>query len=126
MSDRYAICPFCNTPVEISNEFINQIVVCPHCKEEICFSEEELVDAERAKIIAEKAKIEAERSKTEYRFLILELDKIEYTLNRLWREDGWQVVSQSTVLLSESSLGVGGFSAGTKKEGIAFTLKREK
>ena len=125
MTDHVAICPFCNVPVEISKESLNQIVICPNCKEEICFSEEDLVDAERARTVLEKAKIAAERARVEYRFLILELDNVEYTLNRLWRDEGWQVVSQSTVFLSESSLGVGGFSGSTRKEGIAFTLKRE-
>ena len=125
MAGHVAICPFCNVTVEISKESLNQIVICPNCKEEVCFSEEDLVDAERARIVSEKAKIDAERARIEYRFLILEFDNIEYTLNRLWRDEGWQVISQSTVFLSESNLGVGGFSGGTRKEGIAFTLKRE-
>ena len=118
MANHVVNCPFCEAPLEISEESINQIFLCPKCKEEICFFEEDLVNAEKTQRLAERTKIE-------YRFLILELDNIESTLNRLWRNEGWEVVSQSTVFLSENSLGVGGFSGGTRKEGIAFTLKRE-
>ena len=65
-----------------------------------------------------------ERKRTEYRFLILELKRgdIERELNRLYRDQGWEVVSQSTVFLSEDHHDMRDV---TRKEGIAFTLKRE-
>ena len=101
-----------------------------NCREEICFSEEDFAEEEKrlAAIRREKIKKQAqlERIKTEYCFIILKFADVEETLNRLWQDEGWQVVSQSTVFLSESSGGIGGFSAGTRTEGIAYTLKREK
>ncbi len=159
-------CPFCNTSMDIPKELINQIVLCPNCKEELCFSEEDFIEFQKKsdqievqKIEAEerleaqkteelKQKIEAEerleaqkteelkqkieaierseRTKTEYRFLILKIEEIESTLNRLWLNEGWHVVSQSTVFLSEQSLGIGSFTGSTRTEGIAYTLKRER
>ena len=76
---------------------------------------------------AESAKRE-ERKRTEYRFLVLELGRnqhggaIERELNRLYRDQGWEVVSQSTVFLSEDHRDMRDVK---RKEGIAFTLKRE-
>ena len=119
MTDHVANCPFCNTPVKITQELLNQVLCCPNCREEICFSEEDFAEEE-------KRQAQLERLKIEYRFIILKLNEVEETLNYLWQDEGWQVVSQSTVFLSESSGGIGGLSAGTRTEGIAYTLKREK
>ena len=64
-----------------------------------------------------------ERARIEYRFLILERREsaIQRELNSLGA-GGWEVVSQSTVVLSEDHRDVRDIK---RKEGIAFTLKRE-
>ena len=148
MENLAANCPFCNTSIKITKELVNQVVICPNCNEEVCFSDDDLFDidslektrhlaeiqlaeaqqaeAKRAAAAKRLAEIQYQRSQTEYRFIILEFDKIENTLNYLWQHEGWQVVSQSTVFLSENSVGIGGFAGSTRKEGIAYTLKREK
>ena len=40
--------------------------------------------------------------------------------------EGWHVVSQSTVFLSETSGGLLGIAGRTRQEGILYTLEREK
>ena len=158
MNDCTANCPFCNSAIEFSIDLLDTIILCPCCKEEICFSENDIIEfseAGKKRIETKKREEEArqkeiqaqqriaevakqkeiarlnqqkkqERCKTEYRFIVLKFEDVETTLNRLWRNEGWQVVAQSTVFLSETSASLGGIGGGTKTEGIAYTLKREK
>ena len=144
MSNQTAFCPLCNSAVEFSSDLLDKIIVCSNCKEEIVFSENDIIDFLEVVRKEEELKREAarkeeelkreairqrkreERAQTEYCFIILEFSDIGKTLNNLWLNEGWQVVSQSTVFLSESSAGFGGLSNGSRTEGIAYTLKREK
>ena len=119
MTDYVADCPFCKKPVKVPKHLVALTAICPHCSKEICFSEKELIE-NKENLIRE------ERMKTEYSFIILKFDEVETSLNHLWQEEGWQVVSQSTVFLSETSAGMFGCSGSTRTEGIAYTLKREK
>ena len=144
MNDCKANCPLCNSAIEFSIDLLDTIILCPCCKEEICFSEKDIIEfSEAVKKRIEAKKIEEEvkqkqaqqriaerkkqeRFKQEYRFIILKFEEIENTLNHLLHNEGWQVVSQSTVFLSETSAGFGSLERGTKTEGIAYTLKKEK
>ncbi len=133
MSNYTAFCPLCNSAVEFSSDLLDKIIVCSNCKEEIVFSENYIIDFLEVARKEEELKREAirqrkreERAQTEYCFIILKFNDIDKTLNNLWLNEGWQVVSQSTVFLSESSSGFGGLSSGSRTEGIAYTLKREK
>lgn len=57
--------------------------------------------------------------------MVVEFKDAEEIINHLWQSEGWYVVSQSTVFLSESSGGWGGLSAGTKTEGLALVFRRD-
>ena len=144
MNDCAANCPFCNSAIEFSIDLLDTIVLCPVCQEEICLSKNDIIDFSEAKRREEKfqqenveiekrellklkqLKEKQKRSRTEYRFIVLKFEDVETTLNHLWHNEGWQVVAQSTVFLSETSASLGGLGGGTKTEGIAYTLKREK
>lgn len=144
MSDCAANCPFCNSVVKFSTDLLNTIILCPNCNGEVCFFENDILEFseaekrkkeanEREAYVARQREIgrlnqqkKQERAKTEYRFVVLAIEDVEKKLNNLWINEGWQVVSQSTVFLSELSAGLGGISAGARTEGIAYTLKREK
>ena len=59
---------------------------------------------------------------------MLEVDDTEKMSKKLSAQaaEGWHVVSQSTVFLSETSGGLLGIAGGTRQEGILYTLEREK
>jgi DNA-directed RNA polymerase subunit RPC12/RpoP len=105
------MCPKCHNVVSV--EFLSQgmEVECPGCKHSFT--------AQRQS---------AAPGKIEYKTAVIEIDepdKMAEQLN-LYAKDGWLVVSQSTIFLSEGSIGLYGFGAGTRREGILYTFKREK
>ena len=104
-------CPHCSKDFFISEEHLDNIFVCPHCNEELCFSK----DGFETK----------PQRKSSFKFIIAQFDEVEEILNMLYRQEGWYVVSQSTVFLSETSGGIGGFGAGTREEGLALILRKD-
>ena len=106
-----ATCPHCSKTLFIPEENLYTSCVCPHCNEEICFTRD---DAE-----AES------RRKSKFKFVIAKFDDVERIVNTLYKEEGWYVVSQSTVFLSETSGGIGGFGAGTREEGLALIFRKD-
>lgn len=88
--------------------------ICRFCKSSIPV--EAIKCAHCGEFILEKRKI--------YKCLVLKFNDAEEFLNTL-SFDGWEVVSHSTVFLSESSIGIWGASGSTREEGIAVILSKE-
>lgn len=101
-------CPHCNEFVKIEQYLDGYEVSCPKCKQDF---------------IAQNQN--KNQCQVEYKFQIFEFDEIPQGLSAL-AADGWEVVSQSTIFLSEGSAGLLGISGGTRTEGIGYTLKRFK
>lgn len=104
------MCPKCHNVVSV--EFLSQgmEVECPGCKHSFT--------AQRSS---------AAPGKIEYKTAVIEIDepdKMAEQLN-LYAKDGWLVVSQSTIFLSEGEVGFFGIESGTRKEGILYTFKKE-
>ena len=109
---KYAVtCPHCSKSLFISEEHFDNICVCPHCNEELCFTKDDI-------------ETEPQR-KSRFKFVIAKFDDVERIVNTLYKEEGWYVVSQSTVFLSETSGGIGGFGAGTREEGLALIFRKD-
>jgi len=140
--DTIVLCPVCQEEICLSK---NDIIDFSEAKRREEKFQQEKAEIEKRELLKlkqlkeKKAEIEKrellklkqlkekqERSRTEYRFIVLKFEDVETTLNHLWHNEGWQVVAQSTVFLSETSASWGGLGGGTKTEGIAYTLKREK
>ena len=99
-------CPHCEKFYEVEEELAEEIVKCPGCKEE--FFVEKYVEPEPRRI---------------YKFLILKFEDVEDTINQFATDD-WEVISHSTVFLSENSGGLWGVSAGTREEGLSIILSK--
>lgn len=104
------MCPKCHNVVSV--DFLSQgmEVECPGCKHSFT--------AQRPS---------AAPGKIEYKTAVIEIDepdKMAEKLN-LYAKDGWIVVSQSTIFLSEGGVGFLGIESGTRKEGILYTFKKE-
>ncbi len=138
-------CSHCSQKLTISEEQIDSIYVCPHCHEELCFSMEDIemerkmqkeleekIQEENNRIREENIRIQEEnirslkiqsRRKTSFKFVIAKFNEVEKIVNSLYQEDGWYVVSQSTVFLSESSEVI--FGTGRREEGLALIFRKD-
>ena len=109
---KYAVtCPHCSKDFFISEEHFDNVFVCPHCNEELCFTRDDIETVTQRK--------------SKFNFLIVKFDDVERIVNSLYREEGWYVISQSTVFLSESSGSIAGFGAGTREEGLALIFRKD-
>ena len=115
MEDFFFNCPFCHNQIKAKMSWRGKTAECPFCKSNC------VVPLEESAPSPDSAEIE-------YKVVILEVgntDKMSMELNK-YAADGWQVVSQSTVFLSETSAGLMGLAGGTRQEGILYTLCRKK
>lgn len=115
MEDFFFNCPFCHNQIKAKTSWRGKTAECPFCKSNC------VVPLEESASSPDSAEIE-------YKVVILEVgntDKMSMELNK-YAADGWQVVSQSTVFLSETSAGLMGLAGGTRQEGILYTLCRKK
>ena len=111
MEDFFFNCPFCHNQIKAKTSWRGKTAECPFCKSNC------VVPLEESAPSPDSAEIE-------YKVVILEVgntDKMSMELNK-YAADGWQVVSQSTVFLSETSAGLMGLAGGTRQEGILYTL----
>ena len=131
---RYEVtCPHCSKVLSISEEDFNRVCVCPHCHEEIDFTkddialEETLREEENRLLLNENKKLlnMHSRKKSRFKFIIAKFDEVEGLLNLLYREEGWYVISQSTVFWSQTSGSIGGFGAGTREDRLALILRKD-
>ncbi len=140
-------CPHCSQKLTISEEHIDNICLCPHCHEEVCFNMEDIelekkmqmdlekkIQEENNRIREKNIRIQEEnkrrlkmqsRRKTSFKFIIAKFNDVERIVNMLYWEEGWYVISQSTVFLSESSGSIGGFGSGRREEGLALILRKD-
>ena len=112
MANFFFKCPNCQNEIKADSSWTGQEAECPFCLKNC------VVPAERKAFSALK----------EYKTIMLEVDDTENMSEKLNAQaaEGWRVVSQSTVFLSETSGGLMGLSGGTRQEGIFYTLEREK
>jgi transcription elongation factor Elf1 len=112
MENFFFNCPFCHNEIKAKTSWRGKTAECPFCKSSCVVPLEKTVDCSSS-AVDEK-----------YKVVIVEVgntDKMSMELNK-YAADGWQVVSQSTVFLSETSGGLMGLSGGTRQEGILYTL----
>lgn len=110
-------CPICQMPLTLSNEHLDKKCQCPHCHEEICFSQGDLM---RSGMRQARRRIDAE-----FKFIVVKFNEAEQVINSLYCSEGWYVISQSTIFLGETSAGWGGLGAATREEGLALILRRD-
>ena len=116
MEDFFFNCPFCHNQIKAKTSWRGKTAECPFCKSNC------VVPLENSAVPPVSA------AEGKYKVVILEVgntDKMSMELNK-YASDGWQVVSQSTVFLSETSAGLMGLAGGTRQEGILYTLCRKK
>lgn len=126
-------CPHCSKVLSISEENFDNICVCPYCHKEIDFTQDDIAfdetlrEEENRLLLNENKKVLGmqSRKKSRFKFVIAKFDEVEGLINMLYQKEGWYVISQSTVFLSETSGGIGGFGAGTREEGIAMILRKD-
>lgn len=141
-NDRFDIflCDYCKTICSREKEFRELTYKCEKCKkkfspilgkwalqqekieEEKNLKEQELKRQEQLLELHQKQQV---WSKTSYKVLILKFNEAEKIINMLAHQEGWRVISHSTVFLSESTAGFGGFEAATRKEGLAVILQKD-
>lgn len=112
MENFFFNCPFCHNEIKAKTSWRGKTAECPFCKSSCVVPLEKTVDSSSS-AVDEK-----------YKVVIIEVGntgKMSEELNK-YVADGWQVVSQSTVFLSETSGGLMGLSGGTRQEGILYTL----
>ena len=121
-------CPHCSKTLSISEENFDNICVCPHCHKEIDFTRddialEESLREEEDELLsrANRVLLKQSQRKSRFKFVIARFDEVEGLLNLLYREEGWYVISQSTIFLSETP----GFASSTREEGLALILRRD-
>ena len=138
-------CPLCSKTLFISEENIDNIIICPFCHEEVCFAMED-VELERKmqkelemkkreeqkrkqeedeRILEERNRIlkKEARKKTSFKFVIAKFNEVEELVNALYREEGWYVISQSTVFIGETP---GIFTnTSTREEGLALIFRKD-
>ena len=68
MSNYTAFCPLCNSAVEFSSVLLDKIIVCSNCKEEIVFSENDIIDFLEAARKEEELKLPSEKPAPDFRF----------------------------------------------------------
>ena len=100
-------CPHCGQRYEIEEADVGREIDCMNCG--------------RSFSLRECASDHPERRPSKVKFVILAFDRVESELNRLY-EEGWHVVSQSTVFWKEESRPFRGEAA--REERIAFLLSR--
>lgn len=104
------MCPKCHNVVSV--EFLSQgmEVECPECKHSFAAQRQSSAPG-----------------KIEYKTAVIEIDKPDEMSEKLnlYAKDGWLVVSQRTIFLSEGMVGFGGIGVGTKCEAILYTFKKE-
>ena len=107
---KYAVtCPHCSKELFISEEHFDNVCVCPRCNKEMIFTMDDI-------------KTESQR-KSSFKFVVAKFDEVEELINTLYKQEGWYVVSQSTVFLSETP---GIFtSTSTREEGLALILRKD-
>ncbi len=103
-------CPFCEDDFLVGEEFSNQVVNCPHCNEEV--------------YVEAKPQLK-KMTRKEYKTIMTEgIQDLEEQLN-MHGHHGWRPVTMTTIFLSETTGGVGGFSSGQKREGLVVILEKE-
>ena len=101
-------CPHCGQRYEIEEADVGREIDCMHC-------------GRRFSLIKGEEPPPSERKPHKVKFVILAFDQVETELNRLY-DEGWRVVSQSTVFWKEESRPFRGEAA--REERIAFVLSR--
>ena len=112
MEDFFFDCPFCHNSIKAKTSWRGKTAECPFCKADCVVPLETAVSPS---------------DEEQYKVVVIEVASsgaMSQELNRYAR-DGWRVVSQSTIFMSETS-GLMGLSGGTRQEGILYTLMREK
>ena len=115
MEDFFFNCPFCHNEIKAKTSWRGKTAECPFCKSNC------IVPLENSAVLPVSTSAEME-----YKAVILEIKstgEMSRELNK-YASEGWHVVSQSTVFLSETS-GLMGLSGGTRQEGILYTLCRK-
>lgn len=118
MEDFFFICPFCQQEIKAKTSWRGQTAECPFCKESCVVPDKTEPSVPSSGRFPER----------EYKVVILEVaaaPEMTRQLN-LYVREGWRVISQSTIFISETSAGLMGLGGGTKQEGILYTLEREK
>ena len=98
-------CPHCGQRYEIEEADVGREIDCMNCGRSFSLREVGEAPPEPLRV----------------KFVILAFDRVESELNRLY-EEGWHVVSQSTVFWKEESRPFRGEAA--REERIAFVLSR--
>ena len=117
MPNFFFTCPNCQNEIKAQTEWIGQTAECPFCL--------------KSCVVPEKLSLQKKETavpQTEYQVLLLDIEHPQAMAEKLnaQAKKGWQVVSQSTIFLSETSPGILGLGNGERQEGILYTLKREK
>lgn len=115
MEDFFFNCPVCHNEIKAKTSWRGKTAECPFCKSNC------VVPLENSAVPPVSTSAEME-----YKAVILEIKstgEMSRELNK-YASEGWHVVSQSTVFLSETS-GLMGLSGGTRQEGILYTLCRK-
>lgn len=101
-------CPHCGQRYEIEEADVGRVIDCMHC-------------GRRFSLLKGEEPPQSERKPRKVKFVILAFDQVETELNRLY-DEGWRVVSQSTVFWKEESRPFRGEAA--REERLAFVLSR--
>ena len=103
---KYAVtCPHCSKELFISEEHFDNICVCPHCNKEMIFTMDDIKP----------------QRKSSFKFVVAKFDEVEELINTLYKQEGWYVVSQSTVFISDTP----GIFTNTREEGLALILRKD-
>lgn len=126
-------CPHCSKMLSLSEENFDNICICPHCHEEIDFAKDDVASEETSRE-EENKRFQKEnkvllnmqsRIKSRFKFVIARFDEVEGLINLLYRQEGWYVISQSTVFISETET-PGFFSnSNTREEGLALIFRKD-
>ena len=121
-------CPHCSRTLSISEENFDSICICPHCNREIDFTQDDISseetlrkDEEELLLKANRVLLKQSQRKSRFKFVIASFDEVEGLLNLLYRQEGWYVISQSTVFWGETP----GFSSSTREERLALILRKD-
>ena len=121
-------CPHCSRTLSISEENFDSICICPHCNREIDFTQDDISSEETSRLEEEDLLRKANRvllkqshRKSRFKFVIARFNEVEGLLNMLYRQEGWYVISQSTVFWGETP----GFSSSTREERLALILRKD-
>lgn len=124
-------CPDCNQKMIMADEYFGYPIECPNCQSHLALLPDGPIEPVPVATFSRQLNQKIENVNVapppcnEYKFIVVEMGNVEAALNFLLKE-GWYVVSQSTVLVSEKKNGLQGIVGTVKKEGIAYTLARQK